>query len=959
MPPPTTCVIKNLQTILDNDLIKPMRPLEQTQYHVSFHQSLWYELQAKRHGLSADAIFLRMRQTVDQNHTVIDRLMNFKAFGNSSEAAAQLSILFEDLDDLLETLPKYDYLLQKYPKSLQHTLQALWCWKTTYDLMKYAEKYLNIDETGRSVSIIEYLRRNGIVCWGEFRGVEHVKSILFRLKRDVQEFAEEWQSINLPSFDDTIGRLLLVPFNTLISLSIDKADLIANSDWLQKKELLPDLWRIIECKGKENEELRRNGIQVEEHELRKCLQAVVIFMENVSLLHPQATDPCSHSITPLYAMEELERLWFDLPQMYGHMPCVNCEFVEKFCIYSRSLALQIDEFITCSLIDYSTWSPKAPYMADFVMMRVRSHIRTVLDLYNDLATSLLLPIVETFDPKEVDIEKAVSLGGGWWYTNASDWVSVEFVEDMFLVHRLDKTSLRRSAHFTLFHSPDHSKEPNFLSKYLDRYVDSSLQYTYTDGLMTDRRRKPMYKALKVAMVDFHDSLYHIAWRLINTSRRFYNAFSRFGTPVDTMNWYGFVANYTAHVLELPLGKEDEGRLQGELASHILDWMRLKCAIAVADPRYHRWAVTALDMLRRCLNKGYVEQASTETIEGLLRISLDCTSHLRGAMEMLYSSKTTPFSISNESLLRIDRLRELHERNRRLIGRVLERRNGTCTNIHASHESTPKLQKIARIGKGSTGLVYEAIDLETGSLVAVKEIRSSALEIQKVKEEADILKRLSHPNILEYYGISISDDTLNIITEFCSGGSLYRQIQFGPINDERLLKNYCYQILSGLQYIHARAIIHRDIKPENILIDRQGVLKLADFGSIMGTNSKSRSMVMMGTAAYMAPEAVIGSQAARSRPVTTKSDIWSFGCTLLFMITGRRPWHDIDNDFAILYQLGSADNLPTMPEQFLVPADCVDLMMSCLRRDPGERMSAQELLEEHKFLRNPSSFRYYY
>jgi hypothetical protein len=738
------------------------------------------------------------------------------------------------------------------------------------------------------------------------------------------------------------------------------AELVERSDWIAKQDLLPDLWRLIGFKCNENEFLQKNEIVIHERVLKRCLRSIIVFMDNVALVHPETLDPCLHILPPLYGLEELEKLWIDIPRLCEEMPCVNCEFVWNFCILTGKIVMQVDEFISYSLIDYSYWSTQAPAIIDYTMMKVRSHLRIVLGLYISVYDSLLFANVEAFDQSLVGHHSAVDVGGGWKLEG--EGVTLELAAKLFLFRRLSSIKVKQEYTWKLFHSTQQSST-TYLSHFLDLHVDPNFIYIFSEYI-SDNVRQSMFTNINEAVQNLYTSLRNLAWRLIHLSNRFYSSFMTSGNPGATMNWYGFVANTVFHILGLPIAWSSGDNLQGALVALVLDWMRLKSLLPITDPRFHRWAVTALDMLRQCSIKGYLEKSDDETLRCLLNMATECTAHLRNALDTLFTkTMTPPLAVSVDSLSNIDRLRELHNRNIRLIGRVIERPEGyDNNNILPFHEIKPKLQKIASIGRGSFGQVYEAIDLETGSLVAVKELRRTT-PYQLIKSEADILKSLSHPNILEYYGVSITDDSLSIVTEFCSGGSLHRQLQMGPIYDERLLKNYCFQILSGLQYIHTRAIIHRDIKPENILIDRQGVLKISDFGAIKASACTSvptsDAEIMIGTPAYMAPEAVIGSQAARSNPITTKVDIWSFGCTLLFMITGRRPWYEFDNDFAILYQLGSTSNLPKMPQQFIVPDECVSLMMECLTRNPRERPTAQDLVEGHRFLKNPASFKYYY
>jgi mitogen-activated protein kinase kinase kinase len=124
-----------------------------------------------------------------------------------------------------------------------------------------------------------------------------------------------------------------------------------------------------------------------------------------------------------------------------------------------------------------------------------------------------------------------------------------------------------------------------------------------------------------------------------------------------------------------------------------------------------------------------------------------------------------------------------------------------------------------IGAGAFGSVYLAMNLDSGSLMAVKEIKFQELSglpnlYAQIKDELSVMEMLHHPNVVEYYGIEVHRDKVYIFEEYCQGGSLASLLEHGRIEDERILQIYTMQMLDGLAYLHAQGIVHRDIKPDS-------------------------------------------------------------------------------------------------------------------------------------------------
>lgn len=271
------------------------------------------------------------------------------------------------------------------------------------------------------------------------------------------------------------------------------------------------------------------------------------------------------------------------------------------------------------------------------------------------------------------------------------------------------------------------------------------------------------------------------------------------------------------------------------------------------------------------------------------------------------------------------------------------------------------QKGKFIGGGSFGQVYAAVNLDTGGVMAVKEIvfhDSQSLKlIPSIKEEMTVLEMLNHPNVVQYFGVEVHRDKVYIFMEFCEGGSLSGLLAHGRIEDEMVVQVYTLQMLEGLAYLHQSGVVHRDIKPENILLDHNGVIKFVDFGAAKviansgrtrtgttklsgGGNNHDNLNSMTGTPMYMSPEVITGQSSSKNGVV----DIWSLGCCVLEMATGRRPWANLDNEWAIMYHI-AAGHKPQLPSPDQLSEAGRRFLSRCLEHDPSLRPSAAELLND--------------
>lgn len=230
---------------------------------------------------------------------------------------------------------------------------------------------------------------------------------------------------------------------------------------------------------------------------------------------------------------------------------------------------------------------------------------------------------------------------------------------------------------------------------------------------------------------------------------------------------------------------------------------------------------------------------------------------------------------------------------------------------------------ARIGAGSFGTVYLGMNPLTGELMAVKQLpilnKNNSADIEKQMQEQQremvLLKQLNHENIVRYYGSSTNEDTINIFLEYVPGGSVQTMLKsYGPF-EEPLIRNFIRQVLIGLSYLHGEDIIHRDIKGANILIDIKGTVKIGDFGISRKVNQiededeterkSARRASLQGSVYWMAPEVV------KQTAYTKKADIWSVGCLVVEMFTGKHPFPEFSQMQAI-FKIGTHIS-PQIPE----------------------------------------------
>ncbi|XP_075928890.1 serine/threonine-protein kinase Nek8-like [Petromyzon marinus] len=251
----------------------------------------------------------------------------------------------------------------------------------------------------------------------------------------------------------------------------------------------------------------------------------------------------------------------------------------------------------------------------------------------------------------------------------------------------------------------------------------------------------------------------------------------------------------------------------------------------------------------------------------------------------------------------------------------------------------KYEKIKVVGRGAFGIVHLCLRRDESKQVILKQIpveQMSRDERQAAQNECQVLKLLSHPNVIKYFENFLADKALMIAMEYAPGGTLaeYIQKRGGSLLDEDTILHFFVQIALALHHVHSNHILHRDLKTHNILLDkRQTVVKIGDFGISKILSSKSKAYTVVGTPCYISPELCEG------KPYNQKSDIWALGCILYELASLKRAF-EAENLPALVLKIMSGNFAPVSDRY---SGELRQLVVSLLNLDPSKRPQLSEVL----------------
>lgn len=256
--------------------------------------------------------------------------------------------------------------------------------------------------------------------------------------------------------------------------------------------------------------------------------------------------------------------------------------------------------------------------------------------------------------------------------------------------------------------------------------------------------------------------------------------------------------------------------------------------------------------------------------------------------------------------------------------------------------------LSALGAGGMGEVYRARDTKLGRDVAIKIVSDGfghdPERLARFQREAHLLAALNHPHIAAIYGLEEANGSQFLVLELVEGETLADRLKSGPLPVSEAL-SVARQIADGLQAAHEKGIIHRDLKPANIAFTADSQVKVLDFGlakalepeprvdvsnSPTMTLGGTRAGVILGTAAYMAPEQ------AKGRAADKRSDVWAFGCVLYEMLTGKHAFEGEDVGDTLAAVVRGDPDWTALPTD--VPAAVRTVIRRCLEKDRKQQIA---------------------
>lgn len=278
------------------------------------------------------------------------------------------------------------------------------------------------------------------------------------------------------------------------------------------------------------------------------------------------------------------------------------------------------------------------------------------------------------------------------------------------------------------------------------------------------------------------------------------------------------------------------------------------------------------------------------------------------------------------------------------------------------ESLEAYERISKLGEGTFGIVFKALQRQSGKFVAIKKIKldheDNGISATSLREIC-VLKELKHENIVNLNEIMFQGHNLELVFEFMDF-DLRRFMERAELS-EQMVRSLMYQLLSGMNHCHSRRIMHRDLKPQNILIDRNGNLKIADFGlaRCFGVPMRAYTHEVV-TLWYRAPEVLLGVDV-----YGIGVDLWSIGCIFGEMM-GKAPMFTGDSEIGQLFKIFKVMGTPTTEYEeladwsayfpkwkkqkfYISNASALDLLEKFLLYNPAARISCKKALHHSFFM----------
>ena len=253
----------------------------------------------------------------------------------------------------------------------------------------------------------------------------------------------------------------------------------------------------------------------------------------------------------------------------------------------------------------------------------------------------------------------------------------------------------------------------------------------------------------------------------------------------------------------------------------------------------------------------------------------------------------------------------------------------------------KYEIVRKLGSGATSTVYLALDQFNNQQVALKLFNSIAMRNaanvnvyrKLLLTEASLAGKLSHPHIVKIIDAVLDGEQNYMVMEYVEGETLEKYTKVDRLLPFGTVAEIIYKCGNALEYAQRQGVIHRDIKPANILMQKEGDIKIADFGSaLIETQHVSQQMTQVacvGSPAYMSPEQI------QDQPLNHQTDIYSLGVTLYILLTGRMPFH-AENSYSLLYRIMHSDPPPPGALRPDIPEDLGAIVQRAMQKDLSQR-----------------------